>query len=44
MFNDFVLNVPSGLKTRTIDQGVDLFALYNLPLGKSKFSFSFGLG
>jgi len=44
MFNDFVLNVPSGLKTRTIDQGVDLFGLYNLPLGKSKFSFSFGLG
>jgi len=44
MFNDFVLNVPSGLKTRTIDQGVDVFALYNLPFGKSNFSFSLGLG
>jgi hypothetical protein len=44
MFNDFVLNVPSGLKTRAIDQGVDLFALYNLPFGKSNFSFSIGLG
>jgi hypothetical protein len=44
MFNDFVLNVPSGLKTRTIDQGVDVFALFNLPFGKSNFSFSLGLG
>jgi hypothetical protein len=44
MFNDFVLNVPSGIKTRTINQGVDLFALYNLPFGKSNFSFSLGLG
>lgn len=44
MFNDFVLNVPSGIKTRAIDQGVDLFCLYNLPLGKGNFSFSLGLG
>jgi hypothetical protein len=44
MFNDFVLNVPSGIKTRAINQGVDLFALYNLPFGKSNFSFSIGLG
>jgi hypothetical protein len=44
MFNDFVLSPPSGIKIRTIDQGVDLFALYNLPFGKSNFSFSIGLG
>ena len=44
MFDDFVLNPPSGIKIRTIDQGVDLFCLYNLPFGKSNFSFSLGLG
>jgi hypothetical protein len=44
MFNDFLLNVPAGLKTRTINQGVDLFALYNIPFGKSNFGFSIGLG
>jgi hypothetical protein len=44
MFNDFVMNVPSGLKTRTINQGVNVFALYNLPFGKSNFGFSLGLG
>lgn len=44
MFNDFVLNVPSGIKTRTINQGVNVFGLYNLPFGKSNFGFSFGLG
>lgn len=44
MFDDLVLNVPSGIKTRTINQGVNVFALYNLPFGKSNFSFSFGLG
>ncbi len=44
MFDDLVLNPPSGIKIRTIDQGVDLFALYNIPFGKSNFSFSLGLG
>ena len=44
MFNDFVMNVPSGIKTRTINQGVNVFALYNLPFGKSNFGFSLGLG
>jgi hypothetical protein len=44
MFNDFVLNVPSGIKTRTINQGVNVFGLYNLPFGKSHVGFSIGLG
>jgi hypothetical protein len=44
IFNDFVLNVPSGIKTRTINQGVNVFGLYNLPFGKSHFGFSIGLG
>ncbi|MGA2822335.1 MAG: outer membrane beta-barrel protein [Bacteroidales bacterium] len=44
MFNDFVLNIPSGIKIRTINQGVNVFGLYNVPFGKSNFGFSLGLG
>ena len=44
MFNDFLMNVPSGIKTRTINQGVNVFALYNIGFGKSNFGFSIGLG
>lgn len=44
MFDDLVMNAPSDIKIRTIDQGVNVFALYNLPFGKSNFSFSIGLG
>ena len=44
MFNDFVLNMPSGVKTRTITQGVNVFGLYNIGFGKSPFGFSIGLG
>jgi len=44
IFDDLVQKVPSGLKTRTINQGVNVFALYNLPFGKSNFGFSIGLG
>jgi len=44
MFTDIWLNVPSDIKTRTINQGVDVFATYNIPFGKSNFGFSVGLG
>jgi len=44
MFNDFVLNITSGIKIRTINQGVNVFGLYNVPFGKSNFGFSLGLG
>lgn len=44
LFTDLWLNMPSGIKSRTINQGVNLFVLYNLPFGKSDFGFSAGLG
>jgi hypothetical protein len=43
MFDDIVSKAPSDIKIRTINQGVNVFALYNLPFGKSNFSFSLGL-
>lgn len=44
LFNDIWMNTPSGLKTRTINQGVMVNGTYNLPFGKSNFSFAIGLG
>ena len=44
IFTDIMQKVPSGIKTRTINQGVKVFALYNLAFGKSPFGFSIGLG
>lgn len=44
MFTDIWQHLPSGIKTRTINQGVNVFATYNLPFGKSNFGFSVGLG
>jgi len=44
MFTDIWQNLPAGIKTRTINQGVNVFATYNLPFGKSNFGFSVGLG
>jgi hypothetical protein len=44
LFTDIMQKVPSGIKTRTINQGVNVFVLYNLPFGKSPFGFSIGLG
>jgi hypothetical protein len=42
--DDIVMNVPAGIKTRAINQGASVFALYNLPFGKSIVGFSVGLG
>jgi len=44
MFTDIWQNVPSGIEFRTINQGVNVFATYNIPFGKSNFGFSIGLG
>jgi hypothetical protein len=38
------MNTPSDMKVRTINQGVQLNAMYNFPFGKSNMSFSIGLG
>ncbi len=46
IYTDIWLNMPKdlGIKSRTINQGVNIFAMYNVPFGKSNFSFSIGLG
>ncbi len=44
LFNDFWLNTADGMKTRAINQGVQVLGTYNMPLGKSNFSFAIGLG
>ena len=44
LFTDIMQKVPSGVRTRTINQGVKVFVLYNLAFGKSPFGFSVGLG
>src|SRR3989339_121555 len=44
MFTDIWFGVPEGIKTRTINQGFQSFAMYNVPFGKSNFGFAVGLG
>ncbi|MEI7661529.1 MAG: outer membrane beta-barrel protein [Bacteroidota bacterium] len=44
MFTDIWLNKPSDMRTRNINQGVSVFGTYNMPFGKSNFSFAIGLG
>ena len=44
LFTDIWMNAPAGMKTRTINQGATVFATYNMPFGKSNFSFAIGLG
>jgi len=44
IYDDIMMNVPAGIKTLVINQGVHVYALYNLPFGKSIFGFSVGLG
>jgi len=44
MFTDIMVKFPSDVKPRTINQGFNVFATYNVPFGKSNFGFSIGLG
>lgn len=44
MFTDIWQNVPSDVKTRTINQGFQAVVLYGIPFGKSNFGFGVGLG
>jgi hypothetical protein len=41
---DIMMKVPSGIKTWAINRGANVFATYNVPFGKSNFSFAIGLG
>ncbi|MBN1199605.1 MAG: outer membrane beta-barrel protein [Bacteroidales bacterium] len=44
LFEDIWFGIPKGINTRTINQGFQTFAMYNVPFGKSNFGFSIGLG
>ena len=44
LFTDIWMKTPDGMKVRTINQGVRVNAMYNMPFGKSNFSFAIGLG
>jgi hypothetical protein len=41
---DIWLNMPDSLKSRAINQGANVFVMYNVPFGKSNFSMAAGLG
>ncbi len=43
-YTDIWMNAPEEMSIRTINQGVNVFATYNMPFGKSNFSFAIGLG
>jgi len=44
VYTDIWMNVPSDISTRTINQGANVFLMYNLQLSDSKATFAFGLG
>jgi hypothetical protein len=45
IFTDIWMNHPPGdIGVRTINQGVNVFGMYNFPLGESNFHFAIGLG
>ncbi|MCX6251982.1 MAG: outer membrane beta-barrel protein [Bacteroidetes bacterium] len=43
-FTDIWMKMPTGTKSRTINQGFNIYSTYNIPFGKSNFSFAIGLG
>lgn len=43
MFTDIYMGMPSGIKTRTINQGFSALVAYKVPFGKSNFGFGVGL-
>ncbi|MEI6696124.1 MAG: porin family protein [Bacteroidota bacterium] len=44
LFTDLWQDVPAVAKNRTINQGVDIYAMLNFPIGTSNFSLTTGLG
>jgi len=44
VFTDVYINVPAGIQTRTINQGMNFSGLYDYRFGKSNYSFAFGVG
>jgi hypothetical protein len=41
---DIMMNMPSGVKAWAINRGANVFGTYNIPFGKSDFSFAIGVG
>ena len=44
VFTDIWMNVPSDISTRTINQGANVFIMYNLALSEKVTTFAVGLG
>lgn len=44
VYTDIWMNVPSDIDLRTINQGANVFLMYNLQLSESNAFFAFGLG
>lgn len=44
LITDIWMRTPEGMEARTINQGVHVNAMYNMPFGKSNLSFAIGLG
>jgi len=44
LLTDIWPSPPAGMDIRAINQGVQVFGTYNVPFGKSDFSFAIGLG
>lgn len=44
LYTSIWMDMPTGIKTRTINQGANVFVMYNHILGENGFSFAGGLG
>jgi hypothetical protein len=44
LYTDIMMNMPSGVKAWAINRGATVFGTYNIPFGKSDFSFAIGVG
>ena len=44
LYTSIWMDMPTGIKTRTINQGANLFLMYNHVMGDNGFSFAGGLG
>jgi hypothetical protein len=44
LYTDIMMDVPAGIKAWAINRGATIFGTYNVPFGKSDYSFAIGLG
>ena len=44
VFTDIWQNMPDSVQSRKINQGINIYAMYSFPVGKSDFSFAIGGG